>query len=84
MSNNLKSDLDAFAASLAKDAQGKDTPLEVKVDVFKALTAFYALELKRLKGQPEEEDDGEPTMEALAQTLNGERHGRTATRLRDR
>lgn len=86
---NLKQTLDTLAQAIAHSVQLESTPFEQKLDAFKALTVYYNLELKRLKGQTEDDDPDEPTMEGLAAVIHGSGDkvngtARTATRLRDR
>ena len=56
----LKKTLAEWAESLRKKAEEKDTPLQESIDAFKAVTAYYAVELKQRKksGDDEEPDDG--------------------------
>lgn len=62
--------LDEFAHQIAR-AAGSVEALDQKVDAFKALTAYAALRHKmRLKGDDIDED-GEPTMEALREVIQG-------------
>ena len=48
------------AGILRKKAEEKNTPLQESIDAFKAVTAYYAVELKQRKksGDDEEPDDG--------------------------
>ena len=57
---DLKITLDAFGEEIAKAARTEATPLDQKLDAFKALTAYYALLLKRRK-DGEEADEDEPS-----------------------
>lgn len=72
---SLESTLSEFATELAKQARLSDTPFDQKLDAFKALTAYRALELKAKKGR-DDDDEGEPTMDDLARVINGGDHGR--------
>lgn len=66
MTINLKDELDKLAASIVStctstekvtDDEHKCTPLPEKVDALKALTAYYALQLKH-KGKSLDDPDG--------------------------
>jgi len=54
----LQKTLDQLAETLSKKAAEKTTPLQESIDAFKALTAYFAVQQKRGKRQPE---DDEPT-----------------------
>lgn len=54
---NLKSELDQMAKSLIDKAKENETPLAEIVDAFKAVTAYYALDLKRKGREPAEDQD---------------------------
>lgn len=71
---NLESTLASFALELAQAARLSTTPLEQKIDTFKALTAYRALELKGRK-RHEDDDSDEPTMGDLQRAINGEENG---------
>ena len=79
--SDLKGTLDQFAEEIAQQARGEATPLDQKLDTFKALTTYYGLLLKRRK-DGEDPDDDEPTMDDLRDAIQGEHNGRTASRIR--
>ena len=70
----LEKTLSDFALELAQAARLSTTPLEQKIDTFKALTAYRALELKGRKNRDEDDSD-EPTMGDLQRAINGEDNG---------
>ena len=51
--------LDKLAKTISEKASEKGTTLEQSIDAFKALTAYYAVQQKRLKNRPEPEADSE-------------------------
>lgn len=53
----LKSTLDKWATDLSTKAAQSDTPLQESTDAFKAVTAYYAAQLKNRKNQPEDEGE---------------------------
>jgi hypothetical protein len=53
----LKATLDKWAADLSTKAAQKDTPLQESTDAFKAVTAYYAAQLKNRKNQVDDEPD---------------------------
>lgn len=72
----LEKTLSDFALELAQAARLAATPLEQKIDTFKALTAYRALELKGRKGRDEDDEADEPTMSDLQRQINGDHNGR--------
>jgi hypothetical protein len=81
VSTDLKKTLDELGETLATAALLDATPFDQRLDAFKALTAYYALQLKRKVSQ--DDDPDEPTMETLRRDIQGDRNGRTRSRVRD-
>ena len=70
----LKKTMDTLAEAIAAKASEKDTPLQERIDAFKALTAYYAAQQKRAKKSAEDEpDEGGFSFSNEAQHGNGEK-----------
>lgn len=52
-------EMDALAAEIAKKAREANTDLDIKIDAFKALTPYYAHQMKN-KGKEDDEDGDIP------------------------
>lgn len=68
MTDSLEKTLSDFAIELAKSARLAATPFDQKIDAFKALAAYRAMELKARKGAPDDDED-EPTMGDLQKAI---------------
>lgn len=49
-------EMDLLAAEIAKAARADETNLDIKIDAFKALTPYYAHQMKLKKSDPEDDD----------------------------
>lgn len=54
MSKDLKSGLDGLGLSLLSEAKSADTKTEDRVDIFKAVSAYYLGTQRAFKGKPED------------------------------
>ena len=54
---DFKKNFDKVAKNIADKAANKDTPFAEVIDAFKAMTAYYALQLKH-KDAPDEDTSG--------------------------
>lgn len=70
-------EMDQLAAEIAKAAREDKTSLDIKIDAFKALTPYYAHQMKN-KGKEDDTDDDLPNfgnfqsrIHAVAETDNG-------------
>lgn len=79
----LKSDLDKLASCIAKSAALAATPLAEQVDALKALTSLYAVMNKGGKRTPPA-DDGTPTFEDFADSIEEKGNGGPEARVRSR
>lgn len=71
------SEMDLLAAEIAKAARADATDLDIKIDAFKALTPYYAHQMKN-KGKEDDADDDLPNfgnfqsrIHAVAETDDG-------------
>lgn len=61
-------EMDLLAAEIAKAARADATDLDIKIDAFKALTPYYAHQMKLNK--PDPEDSGLPDFDKFASSIH--------------
>lgn len=62
-------EMNLLAAEIAKAAREDATGLDIKIDAFKALTPYYAQQIK-LKGKGDPEDDDIPDFDKFASSIH--------------
>lgn len=63
------SEMDQLAAEIAKAAREANTVLDIKIDAFKALTPYYAHQMKN-KGKTDPEDSDLPNFGNFASSIH--------------
>lgn len=66
---NFIDEMDLLAAEIAKAAREAATNLDIKIDAFKALTPYYAHQMKN-KGKNDPEDDALPDFNKFASDIH--------------
>lgn len=72
---SFKTSLDSLANKICEKAVEEGTSLTEKIDAFKALTTYRAMQLKERKGASEDDDEG---FDTFAAQLEESRNGRAA------
>ena len=77
-------EMDKLAATIAKGANGDEKPFGDRIDAFKALMPYYALQMKN-RAQ-DAEDDGLPDFDTFASSIHATEvgHGTDESGVRDR
>ncbi len=71
---SVQADIKTIAARLAGDALKDDTKIGQRLDIFKALTAYYAI-LAKPKNRDREDDPGDgPTMGSIREQMREAEH----------
>lgn len=74
-------EMDALAAEIAKAAREAASDLSIKIDAFKALTPYYAQQVK-LKGKNNSEDDDLPSFDNFQSRIAEANDGAEQSRVR--
>lgn len=81
--SSLRETLDEFAKNLVKKAAEKNTNIQESTELFKALTAYYAVLQKNRKSSGDDQHDG-PTFDDFSHAVGEHADERSAQTIRNR